>query len=356
MLTVSNVAIASGKGTLVNNNNGTWTYTPALNDDTSVSFSYTITDNGTTNGVADPKSVAGTATLDITPVNDAPTTSAMTLVAIAEDSGARVITQAQLLGNAADAETNTLTVSNVAIATGSGTLVNNNNGTWTYTPALNDDTSVSFSYTITDNGTTNGAADPKSVAGTATLDITPVNDAPTLTMAGTIATVNEDSANGAAVALWSKAPVYGQGPADESSQTLSYKITTIPSFIALFKADGSTAVSAGTTLSAADFAGLKYKTLADANGTGNVTFDVIDSGLASNPNVNTLSGQSVSVTVTAVNDVPTLTTAGTIATVNEDSANGTATLWWTARARSRTSKSSSLKPGLDEGQRSAVRK
>src|SRR5439155_420100 len=94
-------------------------------------------------------------------------------------SGVRLITQAQLLANASDGERNTLTPSALAISSGAGTLVDNGNGTWNYTPALNDDTSVSFSYTITDNGTTNGASDPLSVAGSATLDITTVNDAPT---------------------------------------------------------------------------------------------------------------------------------------------------------------------------------
>ena len=131
-----------------------------------MSFSYTISDNG-----AAPNSVAGTATLDITPVNDAPTTSAVTLAAIAEDSGARIITSAELLANASDVEGAVLTISSLAIASGSGTLVDNNNGTWTYTPAANDDTAVSFSYTISDNG-----AAPNSVAGTATLDITPVDE------------------------------------------------------------------------------------------------------------------------------------------------------------------------------------
>ena len=182
VLSISGLAIASGSGTLVDNNNGTWTYTPAANDDTAVSFSYTISDNG-----AAPNSVAGTATLDITPVNDAPTTSAVTLAAIAEDSGARLITSAELLANASDVEGAVLSISGLAIASGSGTLVDNNNGTWTYTPAANDDTAVSFSYTISDNG-----AAPNSVAGTATLDITPVNDAPT-TSAVTLAAIAEDS-------------------------------------------------------------------------------------------------------------------------------------------------------------------
>ena len=72
------------------------------------------------------------------------------LRAIAEDSGARLITQAQLLGNVTDLDGPPLTATGLAIATGAGTLVDNNNGTWSYTPALNDDSSVSFSYQVTD--------------------------------------------------------------------------------------------------------------------------------------------------------------------------------------------------------------
>ncbi|HET7609824.1 MAG TPA: DUF4347 domain-containing protein, partial [Gammaproteobacteria bacterium] len=96
-LTATALAIASGAGSLVDNGNGTWTYTPAPNDSTSVSFSYTIADgNGGT--------VAGSATLDLTPVNDPPTTSPVTLAPLAEDGGSRLITQAQLLANASDVD------------------------------------------------------------------------------------------------------------------------------------------------------------------------------------------------------------------------------------------------------------
>ena len=38
------LSITSGNGTLVDNVDGTWSYTPALNDDTAVTFSYTVTD------------------------------------------------------------------------------------------------------------------------------------------------------------------------------------------------------------------------------------------------------------------------------------------------------------------------
>ncbi len=117
---------------MIDNGDGTWTYTPALNDDTSVSFSYTVTDGSL--------SVAGSATLDITPVNDAPTTSPVTLAPIAEDSGARLITQAELLANAADVDGPSLTATGLAISSGTGSLIDNGDGTWSYTPALNDDT------------------------------------------------------------------------------------------------------------------------------------------------------------------------------------------------------------------------
>ncbi len=178
-LSVSNLSIASGNGTLeAGETEGTWLYTPALNDDTEVSFSYTITDDGSTDGESDPQSVDGTATLDITEVNDAPTTSNVVLGPTLEDN-AFVITEASLLANASDVEGHNLSISNLSIASGNGTLEpGETEGTWLYTPALNDDSEVSFSYTITDDGTTNGEPDHQSVVGSASLDITPVNDAP----------------------------------------------------------------------------------------------------------------------------------------------------------------------------------
>ena len=88
---------------------------------------------------------------DITGVNDAPVVSGpITLTAIAEDSGPRVITQAELLGNASDVDGPSLTAINLQIASGGGTLTNNNDGTWTYHPAPNGDTTVTFSYSVTD--------------------------------------------------------------------------------------------------------------------------------------------------------------------------------------------------------------
>ena len=116
-LTATALTINTGNGAITDNGDGTWNYTPAADDDTDVSFNYTITD-GT-------DSVAGTATLDITPINDAPTTTPEALTAIAEDSGVRVITEAQLLANASDIEGDALTVTGLTINTGNGTLNDN---------------------------------------------------------------------------------------------------------------------------------------------------------------------------------------------------------------------------------------
>ena len=222
-LTVSN--LAANSGTLTDNGDGTWDFTPASNDDTSVTFSYTITDDGTTDGAADPRSVTGSATLDLTPVNDAPTTSEVTLTAIAEDSGVRVITAAELLGNASDDESDTLTVSN--LAANSGTLTDNGDGTWDFTPASNDDTSVTFSYTITDDGTTDGAADPRSVTGSATLDLTPVNDAPlTDTEIGAQSADDADAVNLDVSGSFS----------DADNDTLTYSATGLPGGLSMSSA------------------------------------------------------------------------------------------------------------------------
>ena len=208
-------------------------------------------------------------------MNDAPTTTAVTLTAIAEDSGARTITQAELLVNSSDVENDTRTVSNVSIATGTGTLVDNGNGTWTYTPAANDDTSVSFSYTITDNGTTNGVADGKTVGGTATLDITPVNDAPS----GADATLSV-ARNG------SQALGVGDfGFSDtENNGFLAVKITQLPTAGTLTLA--GVAVTVDQVISAADIAAgkLVFAPALNAAGTGyaNIKFAVQDDGGTAN--------------------------------------------------------------------------
>jgi VCBS repeat-containing protein len=166
-LGLSIAAVTNGAGgTAVLNGDGTVTFTPNANFNGTADFSYRVTDGTLLSNSA-------TVTVNVAAVNDAPTNAPVTLDAIGEDSGARLITQAELLANAHDIDSLSLIAQGLTIASGNGSLVDNGDGSWTYTPALNDDAGVSFSYTVTDGELT--------AAGSATLDITPVNDSATIT-------------------------------------------------------------------------------------------------------------------------------------------------------------------------------
>ena len=164
-------------GTVDVNSDGSFTYTPDANFFGNDSFAYIVTDPSGANAT-------GTVNIDINSVNDVPTTTPVTLTPIAEDSATIIITQADLLTNADDADFDLLTADDLAIVSGNGLLINNGDGTWNYTPAANDDSEVSFSYTVSDENET--------VAATATIDITPVNDAPVLPEDATV-TIDEGS-------------------------------------------------------------------------------------------------------------------------------------------------------------------
>jgi VCBS repeat-containing protein len=151
----------------------------------SVMLTLSVHDNGNTGG--GDLSSSATTTITVAPVNDAPVATPVTLTAIAEDSGARIITQAELLAGVSDPDNAPadLSIAALSIASGSGSLVDNGDHTWTYTPALNDDTGVTFNYTVSDTG-------GQIASSTASLDITPVNDAAVITGA-TSGSVTEDA-------------------------------------------------------------------------------------------------------------------------------------------------------------------
>src|SRR5436305_583081 len=107
-------------------------------------------------------------------------------------------------------------------------------------------------------------------------------------------------------------------------QAVSRVLFVIPSFVTIWLSDGTTQVTANTTVTLAQLQGLKYKTVADAVGSGNLTWTVQDSGGTANGGVDTLT-ETLSITVGAVNDVPVRTAGNPAAiSVNEDSANTTA--------------------------------
>jgi len=158
-LSINNITTSTG--TIIDNNDGTWTLTPTLNFFGVITLHYDI-DNGTV-------SVSRTTTQVVRSVNDAPTAGEpVNLLDAVEDSGAITITASQLLANASDVDSNTLSVINLTAS--AGVLTNNNNGIWTLKPAANYNGTITFHYSISD-----GSA---SIDTTATQVITPVNDTP----------------------------------------------------------------------------------------------------------------------------------------------------------------------------------
>ncbi|WP_374326246.1 tandem-95 repeat protein [Azonexus sp.] len=152
-----------GHGSLVQNADGTWTYRPAADYAGDDSFDWRVSD-----GTA---STQGVVRLTITAVNDAPV-AADDSFTVDED---RSITLA-VMSNDHDAENDTLTL-RLLSQPAHGTLVQNADGSFVYTPAANWSGEDSFTYVVND-----GQAD--SNVATARLIVNAVADAPTLVLTG----------------------------------------------------------------------------------------------------------------------------------------------------------------------------
>lgn len=102
--------------------------------------------------------------------NHAPTLTGTkaTLTAGSEDI-AYTISQTDLLAGFTDVDGDTLSVSSLTASNGS--LVNNNNGTWSFTPTANYNGAVNLSYNVTDS-------EGGSTAATQSFSLTAVNDVP----------------------------------------------------------------------------------------------------------------------------------------------------------------------------------
>ncbi|WP_291166070.1 Ig-like domain-containing protein [Gimesia sp.] len=194
-LTVTAVsATVDTHGTVVLNGDGTITFTPDADFNGTASFDYTVSDNGTTEGLTDSLSDLGSVTVLVTEVNDATLTAGDTQSAT-EDTPL-TFAASELLANDSTGPANesnqTLTVTAVtATADTHGTVVLNGDGTITFTPDTDFNGTASFEYTVSDNGTTAGAPDAKTASDTVTVNISAVNDAPTVVVPDTSADEGE---------------------------------------------------------------------------------------------------------------------------------------------------------------------
>ncbi|MBV5304912.1 MAG: tandem-95 repeat protein, partial [Chlorobium sp.] len=125
---------------------------------------------------------AYTLTLNVTPVNDAPTgptTGVLSIAATPTEDTSFTISKAELLAgfaNAADGQTATLSVA--GLSADAALVRDNGDNTYTIIPRLNFNGVLSLSYSVVD-------ADGFSIATTRTVAVASVNDAPALTSART---------------------------------------------------------------------------------------------------------------------------------------------------------------------------
>ena len=152
----------------------------------------------------------------------------------------------------------------------------------------------------------------RALAQTFTISVTAVNDVPSFTK-GADQTVLED-AGAQTVAGW--ATGISAGPANESAQVADFIVTNNNN--ALFSVQP--AVAANGTLT--------YTPAPNANGSATVTVQVHDNGGTANGGVDTSAAQTFTITVTAVNDVPSFT-KGADQTVLEDAGAQTVAGWAT---------------------------
>ena len=158
-LTVTDVGVPS-HGT-VSIGSGGVRYTPNPDYSGPDSFTYTISDG---HGGED----TATVHVNVTPVNDPPVATDDTGTT-AEDTPIS-FTEADLVGDDVDVDGDTLTVIAVGNAV-NGTVVDNGDGTFTFTPAANFHGTASFDYTVSDG---QGGED----IGHVTITVTAANDAP----------------------------------------------------------------------------------------------------------------------------------------------------------------------------------
>ncbi|EPW6757324.1 tandem-95 repeat protein, partial [Vibrio parahaemolyticus] len=190
-------------------------------------------------------------------------TTPVTLDAIEEDGGSITITTEELLSNVDDEDKDTLSVENLIIDKGNSILVDNGDGTWTFTPQIDDDTEVSFTFDIIDD-------EDLVVSGSANLDILPINDAPNAE--NDVITTEEDTAVTIDVLV---------NDSDVEGDALSIQSASVPS------EQGSVDIVDGK---------LVFTPAENFNGEATITYIVTDGDLTDEA--------KVSVTVTPVNDSP----------------------------------------------------
>ncbi|MGD1805525.1 tandem-95 repeat protein, partial [Dapis sp. BLCC M126] len=273
-------------------------FTPEVDGDGTnyANFNFTVNDS------TENSQIPNTITIDVTAVNDAPTTADNTITI--EEDNSHTFSETDF--SFSDIDNDTLASITITTLPTVGTLQLNGTdvtinqiitaadiSNLVFTPEAdgNGTNYANFNFTVND-GTQDSQTD-----NTITIDVTPVNDD---SVADSNSIVVEEASLNTSLGLTI--------PTDVDGDTLTITVTGIPTLGTITKADG-TEVNNRNTLTSAELEGLLYNAPADYNGTddpGNFTYDVDDG-------TTTVSG-SLDITITTVNDLPTLDLDG-----NDDS-------------------------------------
>jgi large repetitive protein len=265
--------------------NGTLTYTPAANANGVATVTVTAHDDGgMANGGTDT-SAPRVFTITVGAVDDAPSFAAGPGQSILEDAGAKSVSGWATAVSPGPANESSQTVTFIVSADNTALFsvqpAVGSDGKLTYAPAANANGSATVTVKAKDDGgTANGGIDT-SPPQTFSVTVAAVNDAPTFT-AGADQTVIS-LAGAQSVAAW--ATSIQAGPADESSQSVTFSVTNDNP--GLFAAQPAVAPN-GT---------LTYTPTLLAIGSATVTVRAVDDGGTANGGSDTSPPQTFTITI-----------------------------------------------------------
>ncbi|MDW7995892.1 MAG: cadherin-like domain-containing protein [Gemmatales bacterium] len=291
------------------NFNGTATFTFRAWDQSNGAGNGSVVTIGGTGGTTPYSANTAIGRVIITEVNDTPVgTASPTSINIDEDAPTQTITISGITpGGGNDELTQNLTLQVTSSNTGltgtptitptsitGGMGVYPTSATVQFTPQPNQFGSATLTITITDNGTTNGVSDPKTLTIEITVTVNPVNDDPVLVINAGL-TLNEGAIGTINNSLLAATDV------DNSPNQIIFTITTPPAHGQVERFNGSAWVPA-TSFTQADLNAGNVRYVHDGSETTSdqFTFALSDSSGGSG------GSHTFAITITPVNDPPTV--------------------------------------------------
>jgi hypothetical protein len=240
---------------------GSLAFTPVSNANGSAVVTVTVNDGGPSNNI-----VTRTFTVTVNAVNDAPAIAAISNVSLAEDAGAQTVSLAGISTGAAN-ESQTLAIT--ATSSNPSLIPNptvtytspNATGSLAIIPVANSSGTATITVTVNDGGAANNTA-----TQTFTVNVSNVNDAPTLNTLANI-TINEGAAQSVSLAGISTG---------STNETQTLTITATSSSTSLIPNPTVTYTSPNATGS------LNVSALSGVSGSATITVTVNDGGAANN--------------------------------------------------------------------------